>query len=175
VTEAWKADADGILIFVSICFLCCAPINRDLMGHRLVCFLRGGRASLLTYILWLKLLEAPALAMRTSSRPNRSSVACTAASVALESRTPVGKRLPEPPKPPHDHSGCLIKNLLRTPRDGHICTSHCVLDGDFLSDATRCACDEYNFAMVCLVLRKPLSSSTLATNELGVSKSVLRD
>jgi hypothetical protein len=38
MTEAWKADADSILIFVSISLQCHSPT--DLMAHRLVYSLR---------------------------------------------------------------------------------------------------------------------------------------
>ena len=38
MTEAWKADADGILIFVSIRLLCYSPT--EIMAHRLVYSLR---------------------------------------------------------------------------------------------------------------------------------------
>ena len=47
----------------------------------------------------------------------------------------------------------LIESLLKTPCNGHVCTSLCVGDGGFLSDATRRASNENNFATVCLVCK----------------------
>src|ERR1700735_704174 len=94
------------------------------------------------------LVRAPALAMRTSRRPNRSSVACTLGVSYYISGNSEYER-------PRDRctyrGGSLIESLLRTPHNGHVCTGLCVGNSGFLSDAPRCASDEYNFAAVCLV------------------------